>query len=239
MKGFIVGRNPVLSILKNDNVSVVRIKIDKNAKIDNKINEIIALCKNKNVEILYVDRNILKDFPQNQGIVAEFFKTDNFDVDTILLDNPFIVILKEIMYKQNFGAIIRTCDIAGVNLLVLPKKNRNLHLDSEVLRISEGASLNMNFLYTNLFEFIDKLKSFNISIFGIENVGDNFYFNEDLKGSVAFLFGSESNSISEPLTKRCDRILKIPQSKKSTLHSLNIASSVSIVVYEKVRQENI
>ena len=239
MRRFIAGRNPVLSILKNNNIKVINVKIDKNAKEDSKINEILALCENKNVNIIYVDRNTLRDYSQSQGIVAEFTKEDNFDLEEILLNNPFIIILREIMYKQNFGAIIRTCNIAGVNLLVLPKKNKNLHLDSEVARISEGASLNMNFLYTNLFEFIDKLKLFNVSIFGIENIGDDIYFNTNLKGSVAFLFGSEASSISEPLTKRCDKILKIPQSEKSTLNSLNIASSVSIVVYEKVRQNSI
>ncbi len=239
MRSFVTGRNPVLSVLRNQKINVLFVKIDKSANKDEKINEIIALCKNKNVNVEFTDRQNLKEFSQNQGVIAQITKDDSFDIEEIILNNPFIVILKEIVYKQNFGAIIGTCDIAGVNILVLPKKNKNLHLDSEVIRISEGASLNMNFLYTNLFEFLDKLKLFNVSVIGIENKGDKLYFNSNLKGAVAFLFGSESNSISEPLTKRCNRVLKIPQSTKSTLNSLNIASAVSIVVYEKVRQESI
>ena len=239
MKSFVIGRNPVLSVLKNKDITVLFVKIDKSANKDEKISEIIALCKNKNVSVEFIDRHNLKEFSQNQGVIAQITKDSSFDIEDIILNNPFIVILKEIVYKQNFGAIIRTCDIAGVNLLVLPKKNKNLHLDSEVIRISEGSSLNMNFLYTNLFEFIDKLKLFNVSIVGIENKGEDIYFQNNLKGAVAFLFGSESNSISEPLAKRCNKILKIPQSTKSTLNSLNIASAVSIVVYEKVRQDSI
>ena len=48
MRSFVTGRNPVLSVLRNQKINVLFVKIDKSANKDEKINEIIALCKNKN-----------------------------------------------------------------------------------------------------------------------------------------------------------------------------------------------
>ncbi len=239
MRNYIIsGKNPVLSLLRL-NLKVIEVNIEDNIRFDEKLSEIVALCKNKNVIVNYKKRDFFKNLDESQGICAKFEKDDHLDIDKILEKESSIVILKDIVYKQNLGAIIRSCALGGVDLLVLPKKEEGLHLTSEVLRVSQGGALSLNIIYVNIFEFIKKLKYFGIPLFGIENFGKDIYFNENLKGSVAFLFGSESDSLSEPLLKKCDKILKIPQSKKSSVNSLNIASSVSIIIYEKIRQNYI
>ncbi len=233
----ITGRNQVLSLLKS-NIKIIKVSLDSKDSNDVRIKEIIALCQQKNISLTFENRDFFKKYAESQGVYAEFEYIENIDLEKILQKDPLIVILKDILYKQNLAAIIRSCNIAGVDLLVLPKKLKDLHLDSEVLRISEGAALNTNIYYTNIFEFLDKLIDLDIKIFGVENFGQELYFNCNFKGAVGFLFGSEKDSLSEPLMKKCDKIVKIPQSKKSNLNSLNIASAVSIVIYEKIRQNS-
>ena len=234
---FVVGRNSILSLLHSKS-KVIKVRIDVNASSDGKIREIIDLCKTRGVVVEFVSRSKLTG-KENQGVDASFVVPYPKNIEDVVLDNPFFVIFRELLYKQNLGAIMRSCDIAGVGSIILPKKNQDMLGSTEVSRISEGASFNVNTVSANIFESIDLLKKYGVKVFGIEVSGDKRYFDEDLKGPVAFLFGGEDAALSEPLIARCDKILSIPQSSQSFVNSLNVSSAVSIVIFEKIRQESL
>lgn len=60
------------------------------------------------------------------------------------------------------------------------------------------------------------------------------YYNQDLKGSLAIVIGSEGFGMSRLVKENCDFLVKIPMKGKVT--SLNASVSAGIVIYEAVKQ---
>lgn len=59
---------------------------------------------------------------------------------------------------HNFGAIIRTCEAAGVDGIIIPK-DRSVRVNSTVMKTSSGACVNMKIaMVTNLVQTIHYLK---------------------------------------------------------------------------------
>jgi len=86
----------------------------------------------------------------------------------------------------------------------------------------------------NLVQTIEYLKENNIWIVGTDMETDTYYYNQDLKGSLAIVIGSEGFGMSRLVKENCDFLVKIPMKGKIT--SLNASVSAGIVVYEAVKQ---
>ena len=65
---------------------------------------------------------------------------------------------------------------------------------------------------------------------------ETYYYNQDLKGPLAIVIGSEGFGMSRLVKENCDFIVKIPMKGKIT--SLNASVSAGIVIYEAVKQRN-
>ena len=67
--------------------------------------------------------------------------------------------------------------------------------------------------------------------------GENFYDGEDYTGGTAFLIGNEGNGLSEALSKRASKWIRIPM--EGQLESLNAGVAAAILMYEASRQRRI
>jgi len=61
------------------------------------------------------------------------------------------------------------------------------------------------------------------------------YYEENLKGPVAFVLGAEDVGISTGILERVDGSLSIPM--REGIGSLNVSATAAVLVYEKLRQE--
>jgi len=172
-----------------------------------------------------------------QGIVIEFLADfdSQFDFNRVDKKNYSIVILDSIKDPQNLGQIMRTCECAGVDSIVLPS-NRSISITDTVLQASQGAFTNVEiYIEKNINRFIDKIKKHSFWVAGFENsVSACNWFDVDMKGRVGFVFGSEGEGIKSLTLKKCDYIGTIPMLGK--VNSLNVSASVSAVLFERIRQ---
>jgi RNA methyltransferase, TrmH family len=60
------------------------------------------------------------------------------------------------------------------------------------------------------------------------------YYDADLTGRVALVFGNEGAGISAGLRKAAERTISIPMPGKA--ESLNVAAAAAICLFERVRQ---
>ena len=66
--------------------------------------------------------------------------------------------MDEINDPQNLGQIIRTCECAGINGIILPR-HKSVHITDSVLQVSQGSSFNINIhIVSNLNSTISELK---------------------------------------------------------------------------------
>lgn len=144
-----------------------------------------------------------------------------------------VVVLDSVTDPHNVGAIIRSCDQFGVDLVVLPERRGSK--DGEIVgRSSAGAvSWVPTTVVPNLVRAIQQLKEAGYWVYGADAGGTNIA-NCNLSGKIVIIMGSEGTGISRLLTEQCDGILSIPTCGK--LDSLNVSVAAGILLYEIVRQ---
>lgn len=227
---YVYGKNVALEYLKK-NEKINKAYIYKNFNDNN----IISALQKNNICIKYVEKIQLDKLANgnHQGIILDIPNYEYSDIDEIICDNCLIVILDHIEDPHNFGAIIRTCEAAGVNGIIIPK-NRSVSVNSTVIKTSVGAIENIKIAeVTNINKTIDDLKKKNFWIIGTDMNGDD-YSKIDYKGNIAIITGNEGNGMSRLTREKCDFIASIPMQGK--VNSLNASVATAIVVFEAVKQ---
>ena len=178
----------------------------------------------------------------NQGVIAIVPPFNYCEIEDILEESkikktkPFILILDGIEDPHNLGSIIRTAETAGADGIIIPKR-RAASVNSTVVKVSAGAVEHMKIArVNNINDSIKFLKQNDIWIYGTDMEGANFYYEEDYRGGVAIVIGSEGYGMGRLVKENCDFLVKIPMKGKIT--SLNASVSAGIVMYEVVKQRN-
>lgn len=235
----IEGKNSVLEALKN-NLTINKLMVQNNLN-DNASNQIIKLAKDKGVRIDFVSKDVLdkKSSNRHQGFICDTTDFNYGELADIFCkaecqnEEPFIVILDGIEDPHNFGAIIRTCECAGVHGIIIPE-HRACAVNDTVVKTSAGATANMIIVRVgNINYTIDKLKENGVWVYGLETGGQELT-NANLKGSIAIVVGSEGRGVSKLTREKCDDIVSIKL--KGKVNSLNASVASAIAVYEIVRQ---
>ena len=86
---------------------------------------------------------------------------------------------------------------------------------------------------TNIGREIDSLKEKGLWI-GAVDMGDTFYYDQDLTGAIGLVVGGEGSGVSRLVREKCDFVVSIPM--KGRITSLNASNAASIMMYEVVRQ---
>ena len=235
----VAGRNAILELLKSDK-DINKIYISRGER-HGSINEIIARAKERKIVLVEVEGSKLDTMAENhQGVVAIVPPFNYCEIEDILEiakernEDPFILILDGIEDPHNLGSIIRTAETAGVHGIIIPKR-RNVAVNSTVSKVSTGATAYVKVArVNNLNETIRKLKESGLWVIGTDGDADTLYYNQDLKGPLAIIVGSEGFGMSKLVKENADILIKIPMKGKIT--SLNASVSAGIVMYEVVKQ---
>ena len=135
---------------------------------------------------------------------------------------------------QNTASIIRTCSCLGVKLEIIEPCGFTFH-DKRFRRVvMDYFDESMIKIYKSADEFFDKKKCERIIL--MTTKAEKKYTDFKFKKNDTLLFGRESAGVPEKIHKKIKNKLKIPMIK--TKRSLNLATSVSIVLSENLRQTN-
>jgi 23S rRNA (guanosine2251-2'-O)-methyltransferase len=147
--------------------------------------------------------------------------------------NALVVILDEVTDPHNYGAILRSCDQFGVDLVVT--RNRRVAKYADVVaRTSAGASAWVKTAeVANLPRVVEMLKDSGFWVYGADMKGEPLY-RRDMRGRIAVIMGGEGSGLSRLLVSSCDGIISIPS--KGRIDSLNVSVAAGVVLYEIVRQ---
>ncbi len=168
----------------------------------------------------------------HQGIIIDMVDYQYVDYDKII-ESDFIVMLDHIEDPHNLGAIIRTCEAAGVKSIIIPK-DRAVGINGTVMKISSGALANVNIhQVSNLINTIDKLKKDNYFIYGADMEGTN-YLEVDYANKKVIIIGNEGSGISKLVKENCDEIIKIKMQGK--INSLNASVAAGIIIFGLIKE---
>ena len=236
----VAGRNAVMEALKGSR-SVNKLMI-ANGSTEGSIKEIIAVAKEKGVNIQYWDRSKLDSLARgirHQGVLAQVAPVQYAELEDILQvakdrnEPPFIVLLDELEDPHNLGAILRTADAAGVHGVLIPK-HRSCPLSATVAKTSAGAVEHVPVARVgNLVQTIKKLKQEGLWVAAADMDGKDYY-DTDLTGPLLLIIGSEGQGVGRLVKEQCDFVVRIPMVGK--INSLNASVAGSILMYEAMKQ---
>lgn len=227
----VYGRNVAKEILKNNK------KIEKIILMDNfDDKEILSLIENRKINIERLNKKEFSRFDKfsHQGIILYIEDFKYYDVeDFIRDDSSFVVILDHLEDPHNLGAIIRTCESAGVDGIIIPK-DRSVEVNSTVMKTSAGALENVRVAQVvNLRQTIDKLKNNGFWVVGTDMDNSVDYRTIDYNGKICLVIGSEGFGMTKNVKDSCDFIARIPMYGK--INSLNASVAAGIMIYEVIR----
>ena len=163
----------------------------------------------------------------HQGIVIDIDDYNYYSLSDINNEN-FIIMLDHLEDPHNLGAIIRTCECAGIKSIILPK-DRSVRVNETVMKVSTGALERVKIiLVNNLVNAINKLKEQGYFIYAADMDGVN-YRNVDYAQKKVLVIGNEGKGISRLVSENADEIISIPM--KGELNSLNASVSAGILIY--------
>jgi TrmH family RNA methyltransferase len=168
------------------------------------------------------------------GVAPQMHRTLS-DLDALLMhkEAPFLVIAESIEKPGNLGTILRSCDAAGVDAVIVCDPTTDIH-NPNVIRSSVGTLFTQPVIEADGAEMLRYLKERNIAIVAATPHAQVEFTQADLTVPVAIAVGTEQYGLSESWMKQADVQVRIPM--LGVADSLNVASATTLVLYEVVRQ---
>lgn len=176
----------------------------------------------------------------HQGVVGYISPIDLVNIETLVPTlfeqgkTPFILLLDKITDVRNFGAIARTAECAGVDAIVVPKRE-SAQINGDALKTSAGALNRIAVCkVNNLTDTVMFLQASGISVVACTEKTEDSIYDADYKTPVAIVMGNEERGVSNQILKIADAKGKIPM--LGEISSLNVSVAAGIIMYEAVKQ---
>jgi len=153
-----------------------------------------------------------------------------------LSPKPLIVVVEGIEKPGNVGAILRTCDGAGVDALIVTDGLTDLY-NPNVIRASLGTVFSVPIVTSENKKTLEFLKKKKVSVCATVPLAKKVYFAENLSGPLAIVMGSEQKGLTEFWKKNSDIKVNVPM--EGSADSLNVSATTAILVYEALKQRKI
>lgn len=148
--------------------------------------------------------------------------------------SAFIVILHQINNPANVGAILRTCEAAGVTGVIATANTADV-FSPKALRGSMGSAFRIP-IWTGL-QYgvaVDWCRARNLRAISTDAGGARLYTEIDWRQGTALIVGPESAGLSPDEIEAADEAVRIPM--QGAAESLNVAVATGIILFEAARQ---
>lgn len=204
--------------------------------------ELLSLLKQHRIPVQRVPVERINRITRknHQGVVAMLSAITYHRIDHIvpaLYEEgrlPFILVLDGITDVRNFGAIARTAECAGVDVIVIPETG-SVSVGADAVKTSAGALLKIPVCRVrNLGQTVTYLEENGYNLVAVTEKATENYTLADYCVPTALVMGAEDKGISPHILKACQTKVAIPMF--GTIGSLNVSVAAGVLMYEVVRQ---
>ena len=222
------------------------------SKAGPRVKKILELAKEAEIPVEQADNKKLDGIASNlnefardhRGIILEVVGESQNNSSEIQLDQwltvdrerSTVVLLDSVTDPHNVGAIIRSCDQFGADLMIVCEHRSSSDIgDSEIIaRTSAGSAAWVPVSkVTNLVRAAQQLKEAGYWIYGADAGGQSLQ-NTEFAPKTCIIMGSEGSGMARLLEEQCDQIVSIPTCGK--IDSLNVSVAAGVLLYERYRQ---
>ena len=235
----IEGRQAVRELLLAQRRKVQEIWISSELEGDEALDDIVGLARANRVPVSYVARRRLETAARSeapQGVLARAAEVPEVDLARLIKRRegvaPFLVAVDGVTDPGNLGAIMRSCEGAGVDGIVVPR-HRAVHITPTVAKAAAGAVEHVPVaVVPGLPAALTRMKDQGIWIVGLDDAADRSLFElGDLAvEGICVVLGAEGAGLSRLVRERCDLICAIPMHGR--VESLNVSAAAALAAYE-------
>ncbi|WCL50513.1 TrmH family RNA methyltransferase [Leptospira sp. GIMC2001] len=166
-------------------------------------------------------------------------KIPDYNFHPNILDSfqdEIVLVIEGVEKPGNLGTILRTAEGAGVKLVIVTDPRTDIY-SPNVMRSSTGILFTIPVYLGSTEEVLNALIKNKFKTLALTPEVNNPYYNTDLTGKIAIIFGSEQYGLSDKAKEISSDLLSIPMLGEAD--SLNLALSTGIVIYESLRQRSL
>ena len=242
----VFGRQPVAEMLRAGRREVKSILMANNIRqASAAVVELVKLVERKGLTVRSVykfELDRLCASGHHQGVAAEVSEYPYVDPPELLVVPegrrmpPLLLLVDHVQDPQNLGSILRSCEAAGVDGVVIPV-HRAVDVTAAVVRASAGAAEHVRVArVTSLHQAMLRMKEAGIWMVGLEETtGAVPYTAARVEGPVALVVGGEDEGLSKLVRETCDEVIRLPM--RGRVGSLNAAVAAAIAMYEVRRRQ--
>lgn len=237
----ILGINSLVEAL-NAGKAIEKVYI-QSGKEGTDISRIYSLAKGHHIPIVRADRHKMSRLSggkKHQGVIALLSAVDYVTVEDLVEkvqkygNNANFLVVDQMNDPQNFGAIIRSAEIFGVDGIIFSIKD-SVPVTDQVIKSSAGAIFHIDLCkVNNLMTAIHYLRDCGIWIYATSSVSQKSLWEMDLTRPQAIIIGSEGKGVRPLLLKNSDEVFRIPQKGKT--ESLNASVAAGVILAEVYKQ---
>ncbi len=188
------------------------------------------------IETIEVDERVFAKIAfgeRGEGLLA-VIQTPQLDLAQLKLSkNPLVVVLESVEKPGNLGAILRSCDGAGVDAVLVCDPKTDIY-NPNVIRASTGIVFTLPVVADSTTHIIQFLKQHGITSFAATPHAQCNFTQANFKQPTALVLGSEDKGLSEAWISQANQQIVIPMLGKAD--SLNVSVTCALLVYEALRQ---
>lgn len=195
------------------------------SQINKLSNNLIEISKEVYHKLAYRDTT--------EGIIA-VAKTKSLQLSDLKLPkNPLIVVMEAIEKPGNIGAMLRTCDAANVDAVIIANPKTDLY-NPNIVRSSVGCLFTNQIAIASTEETIDFLIKNNIHFYSATLQNSTSYHTQDYTLPTALVVGTEATGLSKPWRDQATQNIIIPM--QGEIDSMNVSVAAAILIFEAKRQ---
>ncbi len=187
--------------------------------------EIIEISKEVYQKLAYRDTT--------EGILA-VAKTKSLNLtDLKIPENPLIIVLESLEKPGNIGAVLRTCDAAKVDAVIIANPKTDLY-NPNIVRSSVGCLFTNQIATGTTEEVIDFLLSKKINFYSATLQNSTAYHTQDYTKPTALVVGTEATGLTPLWRDKATQNIIIPM--QGVIDSMNVSVAAAILIFEAKRQ---
>lgn len=172
---------------------------------------------------------------EHQGYLAQMLPygyAKLSDIETLISTkkSPVIALLDRVQDPFNFGAIVRSAEVLGVDAIVIGTHDQ-VEVTSMVARASVGAVNHVPIAQVeDLSAYAQRLRDLGMRLVAATEKAQVSCNEHDFSGPTVMVLGNEGEGIAPEIMALCDAQVSIPQ--RGRIDSLNVAAAAAILFYE-------
>ena len=196
----------------------------------------ITKLTNKQIDLIEISKEVYQKLAYRdttEGILA-VAKTKSLQLSDLKLpENPLILVMEALEKPGNIGAILRTCDAAKIDAVIIANPKTGLY-NPNIVRSSVGCLFTNQIATGTTEEIIDFLIQNNINFFSATLQNSTSYHTQNYTTPTAIVVGTEATGLTQLWRQKATQNIIIPM--QGEIDSMNVSVAAAILIFEAKRQ---